>query len=62
MAIKLFISYSHDNDLHANKVLDLANFLRGQGYEVLIDQQVSAPAEGWANGVKKASARSFFYP
>ncbi|MCJ8268794.1 MAG: toll/interleukin-1 receptor domain-containing protein, partial [Psychrosphaera sp.] len=42
-----FISYSHDNDQHAQNVLKLANDLRRTGFTVLIDQQIAAPSEGW---------------
>lgn len=58
MSKKLFISYSHDSDEHAKKVLQFANELRKAGYDVLIDQHVAAPSEGWAiwmeNGIADA--------
>ena len=44
----VFISYSHDSDAHSERVLGLAERLRGDGIEVLLDQYVSgAPDQGW---------------
>ncbi|NQZ11356.1 MAG: TIR and AAA domain-containing protein [Algicola sp.] len=58
MPIQLFISYSHDSDQHAKKVLQLANEFRKSGFDVLIDQQIAAPENGWAlwmeNGIEDA--------
>ena len=43
-----FISYSHDSDDHAGRVLELADALRGRGINVILDQYVHpAPEEGW---------------
>ena len=44
---KVFISYSHDSPEHAKRVLDLADALRHFGLEVILDQYVPAPDEGW---------------
>jgi len=44
---KVFISYSHDSELHSKRVLALANQLRGHGIEARIDQYVGDPDEGW---------------
>jgi TIR domain len=35
---RVFISYSHDSELHKNWVRDLATFLMGNGVEVILDQ------------------------
>src|ERR1700682_4317103 len=44
----VFLSYSHDSDEHAARVLALADALRHGGLEVILDQYVHpAPAEGW---------------
>jgi hypothetical protein len=43
----VFISYSHDSDTHKNHVLALADRLRTDGLDVIMDQYVIAPAEGW---------------
>ncbi|HUS10783.1 MAG TPA: SEFIR domain-containing protein [Pyrinomonadaceae bacterium] len=44
----IFISYSHDTDAHKGRVLALAQRLRGDGFEVQIDQFVKGtPAQGW---------------
>ena len=45
MPAKLFISYSHDSEEHADRVLALANQLREDGYDCLIDQYDTA--QGW---------------
>jgi SEFIR domain-containing protein len=44
---KVFISYSHDSEEHAARVLRLANDLRRDGIEASIDQYITAPPEGW---------------
>ncbi|HQZ66540.1 MAG TPA: TIR domain-containing protein [Planctomycetaceae bacterium] len=44
---RVFISYTHDSDGHAKKVLQLANRLRTDGIEAHIDQYVQNPSEGW---------------
>ena len=47
-APKVFISYSHDSDEHANRVLVLADALCDGGIDVILDRYVHpAPAEGW---------------
>ncbi len=45
---KVFISYSQDSPGHDKRVLDLADALRHDGLEVILDQYVfPAPDEGW---------------
>jgi hypothetical protein len=46
---KVFISYSHDSDEHAARVLDLANAMRRDGSDVILDRylQPRGPEEGW---------------
>ena len=45
---KVFISYSHDSDVHREKVLALSERLRVDGIETLLDQYVNgAPEQGW---------------
>src|SRR5260221_332943 len=44
---KVLISYSHDSPEHAQHVLELANRLRADGIDCVIDQYDVAPAEGW---------------
>jgi hypothetical protein len=57
--MKLFISYSHDDENHAKKVLQLANDLRRAGFDVPIDQHVAAPEQGWPlwmeNGIEDSA-------
>ena len=46
--IKVFISYSHDSNEHADRVLALADALCGLGIDVTLDRYVHpAPEEGW---------------
>jgi hypothetical protein len=44
---RVFISYSHDSDEHRDRVLALANKLRGDGIDVFVDQHIHGPGEGW---------------
>ena len=45
--LRVFISYSHDSPAHRDSVLNLANRLRGDGIDAIIDQYVQSPPEGW---------------
>ena len=56
MAIRVFISYSHDSPEHMDRVWNLSERLRGDGIDCVIDQHEAAPEEGWAEtGVKDSS-------
>jgi hypothetical protein len=44
---RVFISYSHDSEENAARVLRLANDLRSDGIEAIIDQYITSPSEGW---------------
>ena len=45
---KVFISYSHDSSKHEEKVLGLADRLRADGIDAMIDQYVNgSPDQGW---------------
>ncbi len=44
---KVFISYSHDSPEHADRVLALADRLRADGLDAIIDQYEPHPPEGW---------------
>ena len=47
-ALRVFLSYSHDSDEHAERVLALADALCNRGIDVILDRYVHpAPAEGW---------------
>ncbi|HLJ89101.1 MAG TPA: TIR domain-containing protein [Candidatus Angelobacter sp.] len=43
----LFISYSHDSPDHEDRVLALANRLREDGIDAILDQYHPTPPEGW---------------
>jgi hypothetical protein len=44
---RVLISYSHDRPAHEGRVLDLANRLRDDGIDAMIDQYEQSPPEGW---------------
>jgi pimeloyl-ACP methyl ester carboxylesterase len=44
---RVFISYSHDNQEHLDRVLALSDRLRQEGVDCRIDQYVESPPEGW---------------
>ena len=47
--IKVFISYSHDNDTHRQRVHALADRLRNDGVDIILDRDCGpgGPDEGW---------------
>ena len=47
MLCKVFISYSHDSEEHQQNVLGLADRLRDEGIDCIIDQYEESPPEGW---------------
>ena len=51
---RVFISYSHDSPEHAERVLALANRLRADGVEAVLDQfEEFGPPEGWPRWMTK---------
>ncbi len=44
---RVFVSYSHDSEQHADRVLALANRLRRDGIDCCLDQYEPHPPEGW---------------
>jgi hypothetical protein len=48
MSENVFISYSHDTPDHIERVLQLANALRGHGVNIELDQYQVRPPFGWA--------------
>lgn len=57
---KVFISYSHDNETHNQKVADLAAKLRKLGVDVELDQYTPHPDEGWPTYMIKNVTNSRF--
>ena len=43
----VFVSYSHDSKEHLGWVLELADRLRSEGVDCVLDQYEEAPEEGW---------------
>jgi SEFIR domain len=52
-APRVFISYSHDSEMHRQRVLDLANRLREGGLDVRLDRYVESPPEGWPQWIRR---------
>ena len=44
---RVFISYSHDSNAHADRVLALSDRLRRDGIDATVDQYELSPPEGW---------------
>lgn len=44
---RVFLSYSHDSAAHGELVLALADQLRADGIDALVDQYEVAPPQGW---------------
>jgi len=44
---RVFVSYSHENEVFENKILDFSNKLRSEGIDANVDLYEEAPAEGW---------------
>jgi TIR domain len=44
---RVLISYSHDSREHGDRVLELADRLRADGVDAIIDQYIQSPPEGW---------------
>jgi tetratricopeptide (TPR) repeat protein len=56
----VFISYSQDSDEHNARVLELANRLRADGIDAVIDQYESSPSEGWPKWMDRHIAKDDF--
>ena len=57
---KVLISYSHDSPQHTERLLKLANRLRADGIDCMIDQYVVVPEEGWPRWMDKQIRNSKF--
>jgi hypothetical protein len=49
----VFISYSHDNKEHQERVFALSNKLRSEGIDCILDQYEDSPEEGWPRWMQK---------
>jgi hypothetical protein len=55
--LRVFLSYSHENQEHRHRVLMLAESLRSDGFDAVIDQYVAGtPSEGWPRWMLKQIA------
>jgi SEFIR domain len=53
ISLKVFISYSHDSQIHKDRVLVLSDRLRNDGIDCNIDQYEPSPPEGWQRWMLK---------
>ena len=44
---RVFISYSHDSEKHAIRVMEFADKLRNDGIDANVDAYTPHPEEGW---------------
>ena len=58
--IRVFLSYSLDNELHQQNILKLAQRLRNDGIDAWIDQFTPFPAEGWPRWMEQQIAQAQF--
>lgn len=57
---EVFISYSHDSELHMDRVRELSDRLRAEGVDCDIDQYHEVPPEGWPRWMAKKVRDSKF--
>jgi hypothetical protein len=57
---KVFISYSHDSPAHADRVLALADRLRADGIDRILDQYEPWPAQGSPRWMERQLAAADF--
>ena len=57
MSPRVFISYSHDSPDHKARVRALADRLRRDGVDCMLDQYVEAPSEGWTLWMERQLVR-----
>jgi hypothetical protein len=55
---RIFISYSHHHESQPERVRQLADWLRGDGFEVLFDQTDSAADAGWPRWMEQQLERA----
>jgi len=60
--LRVFISYSHDSAEHQDRVLELADRLRADGIDAMIDQYVQSPPEGWPDWCEAEIRKAAFVP
>jgi hypothetical protein len=57
---RVFISYSHDSTEHEARIRALADGLRADGVDCIIDQYFPHPAEGWPRWMEREIAAANF--
>ncbi len=56
--ISVFVSYSHESNEHDDWVAELANRLRDEGFDAVIDRFIPAPGEGWRKWMRDRVVQS----
>jgi hypothetical protein len=59
-APRVFLSYSDDSARHAERVLELAQWLRSHGVDARVDQFEHSPEEGWPRWIYRQIRESHF--
>lgn len=59
-APRVFLSYSDDSARHAERVLELAQWLRAHGVDARVDQFEHSPEEGWPRWIYRQIRESDF--
>jgi hypothetical protein len=59
-APRVFLSYSDDSARHAERVLELAQWLRSHGVDARVDQFEHSPEEGWPRWIYRQIRESDF--
>ena len=57
---KVFISYSHDSEEHAQRVLSFTNLLLKDGIDCILDQYTPHPSEGWPRWMDRNTSQADF--
>lgn len=57
---RVFISYSHEDQTHQDRVLELSNKLRDEGIDCILDQYEESPPEGWIKWMDRSIKNSDF--
>jgi SEFIR domain len=59
-APRLFVSYSHDSREHEDRVCALADRLREDGIDTVVDQYDTVPPDGWAMWMEREIQKADF--
>ena len=58
---RVFISYTHDSEMHQDRVLALSDLLRDEGVDCCLDQyEEQSPPEGWPQWMQREISNAAF--